>query len=73
MTEVKKEKTYPHIRPLICSIVRLRLDDSVGMQNKVTLKPDDPRLISKTLSLLPPPATTDLVDEKISRLNPSTV
>lgn len=70
--EVKKQKTYPHIPELISAIVSMRLQDSEGMHKKVPLKPDDPRLISKTLAAAPPPATSQLVLEKKSRLKTST-
>lgn len=71
--EVKKQKTYTHIPELISAIVSMRLQDSEGMHKKVPLKPDDPRLISKTLAaIIPPPATSQLVLEKKSRLKTST-
>lgn len=54
MTEVKNKKTYYHIPDLISLIVRVRLEDKEGMHKKVALKPDDPRLISKTLAPVPP-------------------
>ena len=55
MTEVKNKKTYDHIPDLISLIVRVRLEDKEGMHKKVALKPDDPRLISKTMAPVPPP------------------
>ena len=54
VTEVKNKKTYYHIPDFISLIVRVRLEDKEGMHKKVALKPDDPRLISKTLARVPP-------------------
>ena len=68
VTEVKEEKTYPHIPELIKTILKLRLNDAVGMQGKMVLEAEDPRHISRTLSFNPPPKTAELVEQKKSRL-----
>lgn len=40
--------------------------DPVGMNRRVVLTNDDPRLLSKTLAPKPPPSTAELVAEKES-------
>lgn len=46
-----------------------RINDPVGMNRRVVLVNDDPRLLSKTLAPKPPPPTAELVAEKKSRFD----
>jgi len=53
---------------LLKKIVTLRLEDGVGMAQKMVLEPDDPRRISAVLSPVPPPPPThEIVAEQRSR------
>jgi len=52
---------------LLKKIVTLRLEDGVGMAQKMVLEPDDPRRISAVLSPVPPPPTHEIVAEQRSR------
>jgi hypothetical protein len=48
---VKTEKRYLCMTELLKKIVTLRLEDRVGMAQKMVLEPDDPRRISAVLLL----------------------
>jgi len=52
---------------LLKKIVTLRLEDRVGMAQKMVLEPDDPRRISSVLAHVPPPPTHEIVAEQRSR------
>ena len=64
VTEVKEEKTYPHIPEVIKTVLRIRLQDGSGIQGKMIMGDDDPRRISRTLSFNQPPTTNELVEQK---------
>lgn len=46
-----------------------RLSDDIGMNRNVIVEASDPRRLSATIALIPPPPTQDLMAEKISRFN----
>ena len=52
---------------LLKKIVTLRLEDRVGMAQKMVLEPDDPIRTSAILAPVPPPPTHEIVSEQISR------
>ena len=52
---------------LLKKIATLRLEDRVGMAQKMVLEPDDPIRISAILAPVPPPPTHEIVSEQISR------
>ncbi|KAK3085827.1 hypothetical protein FSP39_009247 [Pinctada imbricata] len=64
---VKVDKTYKHICGLMKKIVSKRLVDKTGMNRKVVLASDDPRRISSVIAPIPPPPTSQLVQEQKSR------
>lgn len=66
---VKQDKTYNHVFNIIELIVKTRLEDRVGMNSGLILEPTDPRRISCVLAPIPPPNTSDIVDEQKSRKN----
>jgi hypothetical protein len=66
---VRTEKRYLYMTELFKKIVTLRLEDRVGMAQKMVLEPDDPRRISAILAPVPPPPTHEIVAEQISRFS----
>ena len=42
--EIKTEKSYSHVPSIMRGILEARLGDAVGMNRKVILERDDPRL-----------------------------
>ena len=48
-------------------VVKLRLEDRVGMKRKVVLEEEDPRRIAPTLAPAPPP-TSEIVEEKTGKM-----
>jgi hypothetical protein len=64
---VRTEKRYMYMTELLKKIVTLRLEDRVGMAQKMILEPDDPRRISAVLAPVPPPTTREIVAEQRSR------
>ena len=63
---LKEAKTYPHIRPLLASIVNRRINHTEKVR-KFAPQVNHPKQISQTLGGIPP-ATKDLVKEHISRM-----
>lgn len=56
---------------LMCSIIGMRLDDQVGMQQNAVLEPHDPRRLSSVLAPIPPPPTREIAERQISRFSAS--
>ncbi|XP_014666614.1 PREDICTED: uncharacterized protein LOC106808411 [Priapulus caudatus] len=65
----KIRKTYPHIRTLIRQALLRRLTDKVGMRGQRVLSADDPRRLSANLAPIAPPATSQLVEQHVSRFD----
>lgn len=65
-------KTYEYIPDLMKAIVVKRIDDEVGMNEKVVLEVDDPRRLSAHLAPIPPPPTLQIVSEQVSRFSVDT-
>jgi hypothetical protein len=59
---------YMYMTELLKKIVTLRLEDRIGMAQKMVLEPDDPKRISAVLASVPPPPTHAIVAEQRSRL-----
>ena len=66
-SQLRRKKNFSHIPELKKKVVKLRLEDRIGMKRKVVLKEEDPRRIAPTLAPAPPP-TCEIVEEKKSRL-----
>lgn len=54
------------MRELLKKSVTLRLEDRVGMAQKMVLEPDDTRQISAVSAPVPPPPTHEIVAEQKS-------
>ena len=67
MYPVREEKDYSHVFDLLNDIVLMRIEDKVGMKGKAQLEEHDPRRLSRTLALEPPPPTAELVSAQRSR------
>ena len=66
-SSVKAEKKYNYIPEIMKRILAMRLEDGVGMNNRVVLEADDPRRISAVLAPIPPPPTQEIVKDQKSR------
>ncbi|XP_069107077.1 uncharacterized protein [Argopecten irradians] len=64
----KEAKNYDHIKQLLNRVAVARLNDREGMSGKQELSATDPRRISRTIAPVTPPPTSQLVEEKKSRL-----
>jgi len=63
----KADKQYLYIPEIITKILKMRLDDGVGMNQPVVLDMNDPRRISAVLAPIPPPPTEEIVAKQKSR------
>lgn len=68
---VRQEKQYPYVSDIKKMCVQNRIIDPVGMNRSVTLDVEDRRLVSETLTLVPPPPTASLVAKKSRFLSES--
>ena len=64
---VRTKNRYLYMTELLKKIVTLRLEDRVGMAQKIVLEPYDPRRTSAVFAPVPPPPTHEIVTEQRSR------
>lgn len=71
VTTCKEPKQYSYVTEMMRKIILKRLDDAIGMNQKMVLEQDDPRRVSSHLAPIPPPPTQQIVHEQRSRFRTS--
>lgn len=71
VTTCKEPKQYSYVPEMMRKIILKRLDDAIGMNQKMVLEQDDPRRVSSHLAPIPPPPTQQIVHEQRSRFRTS--
>ncbi|XP_065941156.1 uncharacterized protein [Magallana gigas] len=71
VTTCKEPKQYSYVPEMMRKIILKRLDDAIGMNQKMVIEQDDPRRVSSHLAPIPPPPTQQIVHEQRSRFRTS--
>lgn len=65
---VKVKKDYSHLQILMADVLRRREEDVQPILRRIEISPSNPKNIAPTIALKESPATSDLVQARISRL-----
>lgn len=65
---IKVSKDYKHLDVMLVDIFKRRAEDEEPITRKTEVSPSNPRNLAKTIALKDSPLTSDLVQNRISRI-----